>query len=138
MIDIIAKGKTQLEIDNENLLIKKEEIKLKLEQKLTEVLAKGFPYKEYHIQSDEKAKVNMSGAITSSTDIDFPPIWRTYENVSLPIESYAELQAISLQMRNFVNTEYMKIWNAKDNIQNSSSLEEINLAHNEYISSAGS
>jgi hypothetical protein len=130
---MIMTGKTQLDLDSEKLQLKKAEYKPLIEARLEELLSVGVPYKGYHIQARDKDKSNLSGVIISSTESDFPSVWRTYENFNLEIESLQELKDIALELRNFVNTEYMKVWIAKDNIDNASTIEEIETIYNNYV-----
>ena len=118
--------KTKEDLLNEQLTAKKQELISKVNPMRDEKLKKGFPYKGFHIQSDNGSKGNLAGYLLLKDTLKFPFGWRTYENIEIQLKDFDELFNLSVMMGNYILETMQWSWAVKDKIENAVTMEDLN------------
>jgi hypothetical protein len=106
-----------------------------VEKHFPTVLDNGFVYEAATIQTDMVAQQNVTAYQTAiiAGSVTYPIVWRTKENTFIQFQSEGEFKTFAMTMLGFVQSEYQKVWTAKDSIRAAGTVEEAETIYNNYI-----
>lgn len=94
---------------------------------LVRILARGGKYgtQGQHIQADEIAVTNLNGYLTMDSlgALEYPLIWKTFDNSYFPMANASELKAVIVAVGSFRREAYTKVFKAKDDIRASQTVD---------------
>jgi len=95
----------------------------------------GFEYNGKQIACDNISQNNANAFLTvdSLGLLTFPVEWRTIDNSLIDIVDSIELKTFATTMMTYVKSVFKESWTIKDLIQNTTTIEEVNILYEAYI-----
>ena len=135
---VIQPKETQIEKDdrilNELISSRKTDSKIKIKEKLQEILSNGFEFMGKFIQADDDSRSYFSEYYIKKDVIPYPVNWRTLDNSYLSLTDSTIIDNLSDAMMLFYGTIMEEYFLTNDEIDSSTTEEEIDILLNEYIS----
>jgi len=96
---------------------------------------KGFTYNMKQIACDIISQANANAYLTADPLglVTYPIKWRTIDNSIIEITDSAELKSFASTMLEYVQGQFQDSWTVKDNIENATTVEEIETIYGGYI-----